>query len=200
MALSKEEIYTMLDNPLVQQILLEILDDDINGFDVLATLIDLVEATDDEISRHLNLKSSTVRKLLYKLYDARLVDYDKEKDEERNWYTYTWRPALDKLPNIVKRKIHDMIKKLKEQLMIEEGNMFFYCLKCEIRYIFEEAMDYGFRCPQCDEILKEYDNKKDINTIKDQIKSLEDELQLNQLSLSTETDESKSRKDIKVIA
>jgi len=200
MALNKEEIYAILDNPLVQQVLLEILDDDINGFDVLMVLIDLVEATDDEISRHLNLKLNTVRKLLYKLYDARLVNYDREKDEETNWYTYTWKPALDKLPGVVKRKAQNMLKRLKEQLVVEEDNMFFYCPKCEIKYIFEEAMDYGFRCPQCGGILKEYNNKRDIKILKDQIKFLEDELQLNHPFFSTETGKSKNRKNTKIIA
>ena len=104
MKIGKEEIYTMLDNPLVQQVLLDILDEDISGFDVLAVLVELGEITDDEISRQLNLKLNTVRKLLYKLYDARLVDYDREKDEETNWYTYTWKPTLEKLPSIVKKE------------------------------------------------------------------------------------------------
>ncbi len=181
MKISKDDIYIMLDNPLVQQVLLDILDEDINGFDVLAVLIELEEITDDEISRQLNLKLNTVRKLLYKLYDARLVDYDREKDEETNWYTYTWKPTLEKLPNIVKKKMEHILNDLKKQLVVEESNMFFYCPSCEFKYTFEEAMDYGFRCPQCGGVLKEYDNKNDVRMIKEQIKILEEELNFNPL-------------------
>ena len=42
-------------------------------------------------------------------------------------------------------------------------------------------MDYGFRCPQCGGVLKEYNNKNDIRMIKEQIKILEEELNLNPL-------------------
>ena len=176
----------MLDNPLVQQVLLEVLDEDVSGFEVLTVLIDLEEVTDDEISRQLNLKLNTVRKLLYKLYDARLVDYSREKDEETNWYTYTWKPAIEKLPALVKKKTKHILEELKEQLIVEENNMFFYCPGCEFKYTFEESMDYGFRCPQCGGALKEYNNKNDIRILKEQIKFLEDELRLNPLFFTSE--------------
>ncbi len=169
----------MLENPLVQQVLLDIFDDDVSGFDVLDVLIELEECTDDEISRQLDLKLNIVRKLLYKLYDARLVNYDREKDEETNWYTYTWKPALEKLPDVVKKRVSKVLKDLKEQLEIEENNMFFYCPECEYRFTFEEALDYGFRCPNCEGTLKEYDNKKDIKMLKEQINLLETELKSN---------------------
>jgi len=196
MVTSKKKLYEMLENPLVQQILLDILEDNIEGFDVLATLIELGEATDDEISRKLNLKLNTVRKLLYKLYDARLVDYTREKEEDINWYTYTWRPTLDKLPWVVKKRAQEKLKKLKEQLAIEENNMFFYCPKCEIKYLFEEAMDCGFRCPHCGGALKEYDNSRDIELLKDQIRFLEEELKLNIFTtpLSSTTPKTKGKK------
>ena len=193
MKLNKEEIYDMLDNPLVQQVLLDVLDEDVNGFEVLAVLIDLEEVTDDEISRQLNLKLNSVRKLLYKLYDARLVDYDREKDEETNWYTYTWKPALEKLPILVKKKTQHILNEPKEQLITEENNIFFYCPSCEFKYTFEEAMDYGFRCPQCGSVLKEYNNKNDIKMLKEQIKFLEDELKLNPLFFTIEVSEEKEK-------
>ncbi|HIP34634.1 MAG TPA: transcription factor E [Methanothermococcus okinawensis] len=199
MVTSKKKLYEMLEDPLVQQILLDILEDNIEGFDVLTTLIELGEATDDEISRKLNLKLNTVRKLLYKLYDARLVDYTREKEEDINWYTYTWKPTLDKLPWVIKKRVQEKLKKLKEQLTIEENNMFFYCTKCGIKYLFEEAIDCGFRCPHCGGILKEYDNSRDIELLKDQIKFLEEGLKLSIFStpLPSVTPKAKGRKGSK---
>jgi len=193
---SRKKLYKILENPLVQQVLLDILEDNIEGLDVLSTLIDLGEATDDEISRQLNMKLNTVRKILYKLYDARLVDYNREKEEDINWYTYTWKPTLDKLPWIVKKRAQEMLKKLKEQLAVEENNMFFYCPRCEIKYIFDEAMDYGFRCPHCGGTLKEYDNSKDIELLKNQIRFIEEELKSSifHMSPSSLTSKSKGRK------
>jgi len=193
MVTSKKKLYEMLENPLVQQVLLDILEDNIEGFDVLYTLIELGEATDDEISRRLNMKLNTVRKILYKLYDARLVDYTREKEEDINWYTYTWKPTLDKLPWVVRKRGQELLKKLKEQLTLEENNMFFYCPKCEIKYIFEEAMDCGFRCPHCGGILKEYDNSRDIEILKNQIKFLEEELKSNIFLVSPPSTTSKTK-------
>ncbi len=179
--LSKEEIYELLSNPIIQQILLDILDDDINGFNVLETLMEITEVSDDEISRHLDLKLNTVRKLLYKLYDARLVDYTREKDEETNWYSYTWRATFKKLPIVARKKMEEMLKEFKEQLKIEENTMFFQCKSCDFRCPFDYAMDIGFRCVQCGNSLEEYDNRKDIEFLKKQIKIIEEELKLNPL-------------------
>jgi len=39
MVTSKKKLYEMLEDPLVQQILLDILEDNIEGFDVLTTLM-----------------------------------------------------------------------------------------------------------------------------------------------------------------
>ena len=76
MNLSKDEIFTMLENPLIQQVLFEIMDEDVVGFDVLSVLINTNEVTDDEISRQLDVKLNNIRRILYKLYEARLVDYN----------------------------------------------------------------------------------------------------------------------------
>jgi len=79
------------------------------------------------------------------------------------------------------RILENILRDLKEQLVVEESNIFFYCPSCEFKYTFEEAMDYGFRCPQCGGVLKEYNNKNDVRMIKEQIKLLEEELTLNPL-------------------
>lgn len=181
MKLSKGEIYDMLDNPLVQQVIFDIVEEDMSGFNILTILVELEQVTDDEISRQLNLKLNNVRKILYKLYEARLVNYDREKDEETNWYIYTWKPALEKLPYVVKKKMGQILEDMKKQLDIEENNIFFYCSSCELKFTFEDAMDNGFRCPHCDERLHEYDNRNDIKLSKEQIKFLEDEFKLNPL-------------------
>ncbi|MBP2144513.1 transcription initiation factor TFIIE subunit alpha [Methanococcus voltae] len=181
MKYDKDDMYVMLENPLVQQVLFEVMDEDMMGFDVLSILIDLGEVTDDEISRQLDVKLNNIRKILYRLYEARLVNYNREKDEETNWYTYTWMPALEKLPGLVKKKMEKLISTLKDQLSMEEDNLFFYCQECEIKFTFEDAMDNCFKCPQCDGTLYEYDNNEDISNIKNQINYLEKEYTLNSL-------------------
>ncbi|EHP87222.1 transcription factor E [Methanotorris formicicus] len=181
MKLSKEEIYKMFDNHLVQEVLFDIFEGEEEGFEILDALLELGEATDDEIARKLNLKLNLVRKLLYKIYEARLVDYKREKDEETNWYTYTWKPTIEKLPYVVKKKVNHILDDLKKRLEFEENNMFFYCPECNLRFVFDEAMETGFRCPRCDGILQEFDNREIIRSLKEQISFFESEIKTNSL-------------------
>jgi len=102
-----ERIYEMLNDPLVQEVLFNIFEGDEKGFEVIDVLLEKGETTEEEIAKELGVKLNVVRKLLYKLYDARLVDYKRWKDEDTNWYSYTWLPTLEKLPYVVKKKINE---------------------------------------------------------------------------------------------
>ncbi|XRO75441.1 transcription factor E [Methanocaldococcus sp. 28A] len=174
-----ERIYEMLNDPLIQEVLFNIFEGEEKGFELIEVLLEKGETTEDEIAKELGVKLNVVRKLLYKLYDARLVDYKKWKDEDTNWYSYTWLPTLEKLPYVVKKKINELIKDLKEKLEFEKNNMFFFCSNCNVRFTFEEAMDYGFTCPGCGNMLQEFDNSKLIKDLEEQIKFLKEELKNN---------------------
>ena len=75
--------------------------------------------------------------------------------------------------------MESILKELREQLNIEESNMFFYCPSCEFKYTFEEAMDYGFSCPGCGNMLQEFDNGELIKDLEGQIRFLKEELKIN---------------------
>ena len=169
----------MLNDPLVQEVLFNIFEGDEKGFEVIEVLLEKGETTEEEIAKELGVKLNVVRKLLYKLYDARLVDYKRWKDEDTNWYSYTWLPTLEKLPYVVKKKLNELIKELEEKLEFEKSNMFFYCPKCNVRFTFEEAMDYGFACPACGNMLEEFNNAELIKDLEEQIKFLKNELKNN---------------------
>lgn len=174
-----ERIYEMLNDPLVQEVLFNIFEGDEKGFEVIDVLLEKGETTEEEIAKELGVKLNVVRKLLYKLYDARLVDYKRWKDEDTNWYSYTWLPTLEKLPYVVKKKINELIKDLEKKLEFEKNNMFFFCPNCNVRFTFEEAMDYGFSCPGCGNMLQEFDNSELIKDLEEQIKFLKEELKNN---------------------
>jgi transcription initiation factor TFIIE subunit alpha len=175
----EEKIYEMLNDPLVQEVLFNIFEGDEKGFEVIEVLLEKGETTEEEIAKELGVKLNVVRKLLYKLYDARLVDYKRWKDEDTNWYSYTWLPTLEKLSYVVKKKLNELIKELEEKLEFEKSNMFFYCPKCNVRFTFEEAMDYGFACPGCGNMLEEFNNAELIKDLEEQIKFLKNELKNN---------------------
>lgn len=169
----------MLNDPLIQEVLFNIFEGDERGFDIIYILLEKNETTEEEIAKELGVKLNVVRKLLYKLYDARLVDYKRWKDEDTNWYSYTWLPTLEKLPYVVRKKITELINDLEKKLEFEKNNIFFYCPKCNIRFTFDEAMDYNFECPSCGNMLQQFDNSKIIKDLEEQIKFLKDELKNN---------------------
>ncbi|WP_423792325.1 transcription factor E [Methanocaldococcus indicus] len=179
MKLDKNKIYEMLNDPLIQEVLYNIFDGDEKGLELVEVLLEKGESKEDELAKALGIKLNTLRKLLYKLYDARLVDYKKWKEEDRNWYYYTWKPTLEKLPYIAKKKLKELINNLKEKLEYEKNNIFFYCPKCNIRFTFDEAVDLNFVCPGCGGLLDSFDNSRIIKELEEQIKFLEDELKIN---------------------
>ncbi|ADG12992.1 Transcription factor TFIIE, alpha subunit [Methanocaldococcus infernus ME] len=168
-----------LEDPLVQEFLFNVFEGDETGFELLKVLLDKGEVTEEELAKELGLKLNIIRKLLYKLYDARLVAYRKWKEEDRNWFYYTWKPTIEKLPYVLKKRVLELIKELEERLRYEKENVFFYCERCNIRIPFDKAMDFNFQCPACGSQLKEFDNSEIIKELEEQIKFLKEELKKN---------------------
>ena len=72
-------------DPVFREILTRIAGE--HGYDVAATLIDK-ELTDDEVAKKTGMRVNLVRKILYDLYDSRVVGYRRVRDESSGWYTY----------------------------------------------------------------------------------------------------------------
>ncbi|MGZ7210340.1 MAG: transcription factor E, partial [Methanobacterium sp.] len=82
-SLSKEGV-EMLNEPLVQELILEITDDNENSISIIKCLLD-GKVTDEEISEEIELRLNIVRRILYKLYDAGIASYKRSKDPETQW-------------------------------------------------------------------------------------------------------------------
>ena len=125
------------------------------------------EPDDNEI-----LKLNTVRKTLYKLYSEKLAQFRRIRDKSTGWFIYYWWHEFDLLEDILLEKKKLVEKKLRERLAFEESNYFFTCKNCDdknIKYVFEEAFEYNFRCPDCGGPLEAVDNKKIIEILKEKI-------------------------------
>jgi transcription initiation factor TFIIE subunit alpha len=125
------------------------------------------EPDDNEI-----LKLNTVRKTLYKLYSEKLAQFRRIRDKSTGWFIYYWWHEFDLLEGILLEKKKLVEKKLRERLAFEESNYFFICKNCtekNIKYVFDEAFEYNFRCPDCGGPLEAEDNKKIIEVLKEKI-------------------------------
>jgi len=71
----------------------------------------------------------------------------------------------------LKERKRSVVEKLEIRMRFEDENYFFICNNgCQGLYIFIDAMDLNFRCPNCDGgSLIEEKNKKKVNFLKDTI-------------------------------
>ncbi|MGN1185661.1 MAG: transcription factor E [Methanobrevibacter wolinii] len=173
----------MLDNPLVEMLIRSIIDnpnekpkkgdEDKDNIQIVEYLNDGV-TTDEEIAEKTGIKLNTVRKILYKLYDAGLASYKRSKDPETQWFTYDWKFEPEEVNKKVEESLNDIIKELKEITENEENNLFFKCPDYHTRFDFADACEMGFTCPECGEELIEDDNSEMIKQLKDDIKKYEE--------------------------
>ena len=127
------------------------------------------EVTDEQIAEATGIKLNFVRKILYKFFDAGISNYTRVKDPETQWFTYYWKFDSRKAAKLIEQEYNKHNEEIKETLEYEENNMFFVCPN-GCRYSFDEASDFQFICPRCDEKLEYEDNQNIINDIK-QLKS-----------------------------
>ena len=134
------------------------------------------ELTDEEISRSTGIRVNAVRKALYSLSELGLISYRRIRDRNTGWYVYYWRINLENIDSILLTRKKEILKKLRERLEYEKGNTFFICENEGIRYTFDEAFEYDFRCPRCGGNLVHVDNNEVVEILEKRIKMLEEEL------------------------
>jgi len=135
------------------------------------------ELTDEELAKRTSISVNLVRRILYDLYDNRVVGYRRVRDEDSGWYIYYWRfepsRALDYL-NIHKRQL---LQRLEEKLEQERNTIFFSCNNggCP-KVSLEMAVENDFKCPACGNKLEQYDNSSTITTMEGRVQSLRQQL------------------------
>ena len=61
---------------------------------------------------------------------------------------------------------------LQRRLQREKGQLFYICCNNCARFDFEKAHDFGFKCPECSNILIEQDNSKTILHLESELQKL----------------------------
>ncbi len=118
------------------------------------------------------LKLNTVRKTLYKLYSEKLAQFRRIRDKSTGWFIYYWWHEFERIEEILSEKKKLNERKLRERLQYEKDNYFFTCYNCNdqnIKYIFEEAFEFNFRCPECGGPLEAQNNQEIIQFLKEKI-------------------------------
>jgi transcription initiation factor TFIIE subunit alpha len=163
--------------------LLQSENEDITDEDITENIKDRIEGTniDFEPDDTEILKLNTVRKTLYKLYSEKLAQFRRIRDKSTGWFIYYWWHEFDLLEEILMEKKNFLERKLRDRLSYEENNYFFVCKNCQnskIKFIFDEAFELNFRCPDCGEPLEAQENQKIIEFLKEKI-SLNQKIELS---------------------
>lgn len=147
-----------------------------HGADVVQVLLEEGESTDEEIANETGIRLNLVRKILYDLYDNRVLDYRRSRDEDTGWYVYYWHVEPTEALELVDENKRKLLNKLRDRLEHERSTMFFECDNDCPRVEFGEAVDNDFECPKCGEKMEEFDNSGIINALERQIETLEQEV------------------------
>ncbi len=145
----------------------------------VAALLDPTEETTDEaIAAGAEMKLNAVRKVLYRLYDARLAEFRRIRDKSTGWFIYFWRLKPNRVEELVISRKKTVYRKLKARLDYEEKYHFFKCDQdyCP-RYTFDEAMENNFRCPECNGELRAFNNSDIIKKLSVKVKELQKSLE-----------------------
>jgi transcription initiation factor TFIIE subunit alpha len=124
------------------------------------------------LAEELNEDVHTVRNKLYRLHDKHIVTWVKKKDPQKGWYIYYWTLNKQRIKDVSEEAKKDRIEFLQQRLDREKGQLFYICCNRCVRFDFEKATDYEFRCPECDSILMEDNNAKTINHLESEIEKL----------------------------
>ncbi len=128
--------------------------------------------TDEQIANELGVKVTVVRAVFNRLHFWGIMDYDRTRDEETGWYTYTWHFLPEKLFEKLVEELQQEIDDIKTKIKELENVMLFECKSGHVRVPFEVAMEYGFRCPECGEELVPVDTAAKKRELKKRLEEL----------------------------
>jgi transcription initiation factor TFIIE subunit alpha len=144
---------------------------------IIYTLKDADEITDDEIANKTGIRLNSVRKILYRLYDHSLVSLRRSRDENTGWFIFHWKLQPDQLEGFIMNQKKHVLQKLDTRLNYEKNHDFYYCGTpgCK-RVPFEDAMELLFRCSTCNKPMMHFDNGKIVEVLSRKIDQLRKEL------------------------
>jgi len=152
---------------------------EVAGADVIPLVSNLKNqknVSEFKLAADINQEVNETRNMLYRLFNANLVTFIRKKDKQKGWYIYYWTFNPKRVKYLVTDLKKKRLEKLKERIDREKSNHFFMCKNQCIRLDFEQAMDFEFKCPECNEIMNQQENNKTIQNLEKSINKLEKEL------------------------
>ena len=132
------------------------------------------EGKDIAAKTEINLNS--VRHTLYNLYEHRLAEYRRIKNNETGWLTYLWVMRMDNLNLVLRSEMETVVGKLSARLRYDEANDFYQCKNCGLMTTFNNACTTNFACEQCGEMLVHFDDELLVSALKSRVEKMREAL------------------------
>ena len=146
------------------------------GLNLLERFPEEGEHSDEDLAASTGINLNTVRHTLYTLYEKRLAEYHRIKNNETGWLTYLWQLRTDHIYDAIREDMELVLEKLSRREKYEEENDFFICKDCQILLTFPLAMNRDFRCPSCEQPLGHFDNEMLLKSLTHRINSIKKSL------------------------
>ena len=147
------------------------------GVDVVFLIKDKENVSEFKIAEKLRITVNEVRNSLYKLQDKNLVFFTRKKDKKKGWYIYFWNFDKIKAYDLLVEMKHEKKKQLQQVLQQEKQGTVYVCPNKCVRVKAEEALEYQFKCPECDAVLIEENLEKRTEKVRKEIEVLQRELE-----------------------
>jgi len=162
-----------LKNPAINQYLLKLVGEE--GIELIKTCPD-EEHSDEEIAEITGINLNSVRHTLYNLYEKRLAEYRRIKNNETGWLTYLWILKMENMESVLQSEMRVVSEKLSARLKFDQNNDFYQCSACGKMLTFNDALSLNFVCPECGENMNHFDDELLLNALDKRIKKINKEL------------------------
>lgn len=165
-----ESAQELLNDPAIRAYLHRLVGDD--GLDLIERFPEGGEHSDEELAAKTGINLNTVRHTLYTLYEKRLAEYHRIKNNETGWLTYLWQMRMDNIYNAIREDMGLVLEKLERREKYEEENDFYICKECQLLFTFPQAMNTDFNCADCGKALTHFDNEMLLKSLKYRIEAI----------------------------
>jgi transcription initiation factor TFIIE subunit alpha len=170
------------------------------GLEIVEKLKSKKNVSEFDLANELKIDIKVVRRLLYKLFEHNLVNSTRKKDKQKGWYIYYWTLLPENVKYFYEKKLRERLARLEEKLHREETEYYFTCPKRCVRLDFNQSLDFGFRCPECGDLIAAYDQEQVIAKLKEEIEKLKKELEAPEATKKKETKKSGTAKTKKRVS
>jgi transcription initiation factor TFIIE subunit alpha len=169
-----DAVLEALNEPAIRAYIHRLIGDE--GLDLLERFPPEGEHSDEDLAASTGINLNSVRHTLYTLYEKRLAEYHRIKNNETGWLTYLWQLRMDRIYDAIREDMGMVLDKLERRARHEEENDFYICKECHVIFTFPQAMDTEFLCPNCGQAFSHFDNETLLKSLRERIDTIKKSL------------------------